>query len=40
MDIDALLDFYGNRFIYRCLISLSFKKIADYLLENFADEEN
>ena len=40
MDINALLEFYANRFIYRCLISLSFKKIADYLVENFANEED
>ena len=35
-DINALLEFYGNRFIHRCLIGLSFKKIANYLAENFA----
>ena len=34
-DIKALLEFYGNRFVFRCLIGLSFKKIANYLSDNF-----
>ena len=34
-DINALLEFYGNRFVYRCLIGLSFKKIVIYLADNF-----
>ena len=38
-DINALLDFYGKRFVYRCLVSLSFKKIQKYLLENFIYKE-
>ena len=38
VDINALLKFYGDRFIYRCLICLSFKKIADYLVDNIANQ--
>ena len=37
-DINALLEFYGNRFVYRCLIGLSFKKIEKYLAENFVNK--
>ena len=37
-DINALLEFYGERFVYRCLVSLSFKKIKQYLLENFKNK--
>ena len=37
-NINAFLKFYGDRFIYRCLICLSFKKIADYLVNNIANQ--
>jgi hypothetical protein len=37
-DINALLEFYGNRFVYRCLIGLSFKKIEKYLADNFINK--
>lgn len=38
-DINAFINFYGNRFVYRCLITLSFKKIEFYLKENFQKNE-
>ena len=38
-DINAFINFYGNRFVYRCLITLSFKKIKFYLKENFQKNE-
>ena len=39
-DINAYLDFYGKRFMYRCLVNLSFDLIDKYLKENFEKEEN
>ena len=38
-DINAFIDFYGNRFIYRCLINLSFDSIDNYLKNNFEKDE-
>ena len=38
-DINAFLDFYGNRFVYRCLINLSFNSIDNYLKNNFEKDE-
>ena len=38
-DINAFLDFYGNRFVYRCLINLSFDSIDNYLKNNFEKDE-
>ncbi len=38
-DINAFLDFYGNRFVYRCLIILSFNSIDNYLKNNFEKDE-
>ena len=39
-DIKAYLEFYGKRFMYRCLVNLSFDLIEKYLKENFENEEN
>lgn len=38
-DINAYLEFYGNRFLYRCLVNLSFDLIENYLKENFEKDE-
>ena len=39
-DINAYLEFYGNRFLYRCLVSLSFDLIVNYFKENFENDED
>ena len=34
-DIKSYLDFYSKRYLYRCLVNLSFDSIEKYLIENF-----
>ena len=38
-DIKAYLEFYGNRFLYRCLVNLSFDLIEKFLKDNFEKDE-
>ena len=38
-DINKILEFYGKRFVYRCLIAFSFKKIENYLNYNFGKKQ-
>ena len=39
-DINSYLEFYGNRFLIRCLSSLSFNSIDKYFKDNFENNEN
>ena len=38
-DINKFVEFYGKRFVYRCLIVFSFKKIERYLNDNFGKKQ-
>jgi len=39
-DINSYLEFYGNRFLIRCLSSLSFNSIDKYFKDNFENNED